>query len=456
MTTRNAATPYPNPTYAWGVVAILSIAGIVSYVDRTVMNLLIGPIRADLNITDFQFSLLQGFAFSLFYAALAIPLARLSDSGNRKYVIIGGVVCWSLATFGSGLAATFLALFIARMFIGVGEATLSPGGYSLISDYFPKEKLSAAISVFTASSFLGSGIALIAGGPLIGYLNAIGPQELPIIGVLKPWQMTFVLASVLSVLVIVLMLFVKEPVRRSNASTGPAQDGIASLSDVFAFMRSRSRVIFSIYIGLTLLAAVLYAVTGWVPEFLMRSYGWNPQQAGPIFGGMIVIFCYAGMTSGGWICNKMIQRGITDANLRLPVIAAVCMLPFAIGFGLMPTATLAMVCLAPALFFGAMPFGIGTAALALISPNRMRAQMVAGYLFVANLLSYGLGPSAVTWFSDKMLEGDDTLGMAFAIILPILIVLGAGVLMTGLKPYQEMVADDVAREDRAGSAANDA
>jgi MFS family permease len=440
MTSQSTTDSYPSARYSWFVVAILSFAGVVSYVDRTIMNLLVGPIRADLNITDTQFSLLQGFAFSLFYAALAIPLARLSDTGNRKYVIIGGVVCWSLATFGSGLATSFFILFVARMFIGVGEATLTPGGYSLISDYFPKEKLSAAISVFTASSFLGSGIALIVGGALITHLNTIGTQELPLLGALKPWQMTFIIVSIPSILVVALMLLVKEPKRQASVADAGAQVDTATFGEFLTFMRSKGRIIFAIYFGLTFLAAMFYAVNSWVPEFLIRKFAWSPSDVGAIFGPMVIVLCYSGMTIGGWVCNKMVARGITDANLRLPVIAAICGLPFIAGFGLMPTSAATLICLAPAMFFGAMPFGIGTAALPLITPNRMRAQAVAGYLFVANLLSYGLGPTAVTAFSDFALGGN--LGLSFAIVLPILIVIGIAILLSGLKPYRAMVAQD--------------
>ncbi|MEM6683778.1 MAG: MFS transporter [Pseudomonadota bacterium] len=436
---RSASQGYPSSGYAWTVVAILSFAGVVSYVDRTIMNLLVGPIRADLGISDTQFSLLQGIAFSFFYALLAIPLARLSDTGNRKLVIIAGVVCWTLATFASGLAASFAMLFAARMFIGVGEATLTPGGYSILGDYFPKEKLSAAVSVFTASSFLGSGIALILGGPLIAYLLAKGPQTLPVLGTLQPWQMTFILVSLPSVLVLTFLIFMKEPVRQAGASEARQTMEAASFADFWAFLQSKARVILSIYFGLSVLAAVLYGVTSWGAEFLMRTYGWDPAKVGLIFGPMIAVFGYSGLASGGFVCNRLIERGMTDANLRLPIISSMCCMPFAIAFGIMPNDTLSLICLAPTLFFGAMPFGIGTAALPLISPNRMRAQMVAGYLFIANLLSYGLGPTAIAAFSDT-LGGGTALGKSFSVILPALLITGSAILMLGLKPYRALIA----------------
>ncbi|MEM6586638.1 MAG: MFS transporter, partial [Pseudomonadota bacterium] len=144
-----AASAMPSSARAWYVVAVLSLAGVVSYIDRQVINLLVEPIKADLGVSDVQISLLQGFSFALFYAVLAIPLAWVSDRYNRKIVILVGLVCWSGATFASGLAGAFAVLFVARMFIGVGEATLSPAGFSIISDYFTKEKLPGPISVFT-------------------------------------------------------------------------------------------------------------------------------------------------------------------------------------------------------------------------------------------------------------------------------------------------------------------
>ncbi|MEL7029083.1 MAG: MFS transporter, partial [Pseudomonadota bacterium] len=174
--------PGHDPVYSWYVVAVLSFAGVVAFIDRQIINLLVEPIKADLGVSDTQISLLQGIAFSLFYAIMALPLARLSDSGNRKQIIILGAICWTIATFTCGLAGGLAVLFVSRMMVGVGEATLTPGGFSMISDYFPREQLSRALSVFTSSSFLGSGLAFILGGAMIGLFSSWGPIEAPLIG----------------------------------------------------------------------------------------------------------------------------------------------------------------------------------------------------------------------------------------------------------------------------------
>ncbi len=143
---------YPNQVYAWYVVGVLTIAYIFSFIDRQILNLLVEPIREDLQLSDTQISLLQGIAFALFYTLMGIPIARLADVANRRAIIAAGVFLWSLMTAMCGLTKTFWQLFAARIGVGVGEAALSPPSYSLFTDYFPPGKVTRAIAVFTGGS----------------------------------------------------------------------------------------------------------------------------------------------------------------------------------------------------------------------------------------------------------------------------------------------------------------
>lgn len=425
--------------YAWFVVFALCVTGIVSYIDRQIINLLVDEIRADLGINDTQMSLLQGIAFAMFYAIMAVPLARLADSSNRKWVIIFGIICWSMATFASGLAVGFAMLFVARMFVGVGEATLTPAGYSMLSDYFPREKLSGAISMFTGSSFVGSGVALLVGGALIGWLHELGPQDLGIFGIVKPWQMTFLVMSVPSIMLIGLMLLVREPPRKQAPGMAATASQSVPMREVMGFLRDNARAIMGLYIGFSILAAGNFGINAWVPTFLSRTYGWSPQQIGNAFGPMVIIISASGVLVGGWLCNAMIRRGWADANMRMPIGAALIALVFATAFPQMPTGELALLCLAPALFFGSMPFGAGTAALPLISPNRMRAQIVAFYLLIANLFGFSLGPTSIALVTDYVFGDPAALRHSLSIVLPILILAGVAVLIWGLGAYRGLV-----------------
>ena len=208
--------PWPKPAYAWWVVAVLLLAYTVSFVDRTILSLLIPSIRQALNISDTQVSLLVGFSFAIFYTLLGLPLGLAADRGNRRRLIVAGISIWSVFTAACGLASTFATLFLARIGVGVGEASLSPSAYSLLGDYFPKEKLGRAMAVYSIGVPLGSGVALILSGLVIKAIEAWPAPTLPGFGVLEPWRLTFLFVGLPGLLVALLMLTVKEPVRRGR------------------------------------------------------------------------------------------------------------------------------------------------------------------------------------------------------------------------------------------------
>ena len=202
--------------YSWYFLSIMTLSFAVSFIDRQVMTLLIEPIKSDLLINDTQVSLLIGFAFSIFYISMAIPIARLVDRGNRVNIISLGVFFWSLMTAVCGLAKNYWQLFLARVGVGVGEATLTPAVYSLIPDYFPKEKLGTAVGFYMLGMSFGTGFALVLGGAILSYVSNIGDIVFPIVGTLRPWQVTFVIVGLPGIfLALLIKLSIREPVRRN-------------------------------------------------------------------------------------------------------------------------------------------------------------------------------------------------------------------------------------------------
>ena len=437
VTARPAAVVKGGP-YAIFVLAVLSFAGVISFIDRQIISLLVDPIKLDLRINDTQIGLLQGFSFALFYAVLALPLARLSDHGNRVQIITFGIICWSIATFFCGLATTFALLFIARMFVGVGEATLAPSGYSLVADYFTKERVGLAISIFTGANFVGTGLAYIAGGAIIEWLTAVGPQNFGLLGTLQPWQMVFVLISLPSIPLLVLMFFVREP-PREEAVSGQTSAAQSSVKAVIAYLADNKRLFAGVFIGLTLMAAGTFAVNAWVPAFFIRVHQWSPLQIGSIFGLMVMLTSAGGVFGGGAVASTLMRRGVHGANLAVPMVAGIASVPFLIAFPLIPDPRLALVVLAPGLFFVAMPYGCGSAVLPLISPNRMRAQIVAIYLLIANLLGFTLGPTSIGVLTDYVFGDAAMIGHSLALAPAALIGIGLIVLSVALTPYRETI-----------------
>ena len=174
------AEPYPAQGYAWYVVGVLTLAYIFSFIDRQILSLMVGPIQKDLGIDDIQMSLLMGLSFAVFYTLFGIPLGRLADTRSRRAIISVGIAVWSVMTAGCGLARTFWQLAIMRMGVGVGEASLSPSAYSLISDYFRPERRSTAMSVYSMGIYIGSGLAFILGGFIMQLASGTESTVLPL------------------------------------------------------------------------------------------------------------------------------------------------------------------------------------------------------------------------------------------------------------------------------------
>jgi MFS family permease len=443
---------FRSDSYAWWVLAVLCFSAMVAYVDRQIINLLVEPLKLDLHLSDVSISLLQGFAFAVFHAVLAVPIGRLADARNRQHIILFGIVCWTIACAGSGFAGTFAALFVMRMLVGFGETTLTPAGYSMLSDYFPRDRLGRAISLFLGSGFVGSGLAFIVGGWLLSRLGARATVTLPLVGAVHPWQAAFILVALPGLLCFGLTLTIREPPRSSFGV--PRRPGEApAFSAVLRFIYEQRRSIGAIYVGFSLLAAAQFALGAWTPTFFIRSYGWTASEIGYAYGLYYMIIGTLGVVAGGGFSDWLVRRGYADANLRAGVIAACCALPFVVAFPLMPSGRLALLLLAPATFFSTMPFGAGTAALPLISPNRMRAQIVAMYLLIANLLGQALGPTYVASLTDYFFRDPGQLRYSLAIAAGSLLAVAIAIVASGLASFGRALATaekaDTAKEQPA-------
>lgn len=420
--------------YAWGVVALLCVGAMISMLDRQVLVLLVEPIKASLQISDTQVSLLQGFAVAIFYALLAVPLGRLADTGNRRNIIAAGALFFSLATISGGFALTFGALFVTRLCVGIGEATLTPAGASMIGDYFPPHQVGRAMGVFVGAGFVGSGLSLVLLGGFIAWLAAHPAVHFPLIGRPLDWQLVFIAAGLPGLVFAIAMLTLKEPPRSDGlALAGATAADSASIAEVAGFVRDNARLLVPVFLGLPVLAAGQFGLNAWTPTFFIRTFGWTPAQIGPVFGLMVTLLSSAGVVTGGWLADRLIARGRIDANLHVSMVAALIAAPFILAFPLAGTPTLSLVLLAPVLFFGAMPFGAGPAAIPVLAPNRMRAQLMAVYLLFGNLLGAGLGPWMIAAFTDGVLGDPQKIRFSIALVGTCVILTGAAIVGLGAR-----------------------
>ncbi len=218
---------YPSNLAAWTTVAILMVAYVLSFIDRQILNLLVGPIHRDLAISDTEMSLLMGLSFALFYTLCGIPLGRMADNRSRRGLILFGVLVWSAMTAACGLARSYWQFLTFRVGVGVGEAALSPAAYSLIADSFPRERRATAISVYSMGIYLGSGLAFLLGGLVIKFASAQGDVHLPLFGEVRPWQLIFLILGAAGVLFCLLLLAIRGagPARSRRRRGGAAGRG---------------------------------------------------------------------------------------------------------------------------------------------------------------------------------------------------------------------------------------
>lgn len=432
-----AEAPYPSERYAWYVVGVLMLANVSSFVDRQILALLVGPIRRDLAISDTQMSLLLGFSFALFYTLLGFPIGRLADSRSRRGIIGWGILAWSVMTAASGLARSYTQLLVARIGVGVGEASLQPPAYSLLADYFPREKLATAASIFSIGIFLGSGLAYLIGGVVVELVSSTESLHWPIVGSIRPWQSVFFVVGLPGIAIALLMLTVREPARRGlRGGKGHA----LPLADTFAFMRANARTYVAHGLGFSLFALVNYGTASWLPTFLSRTHGWNPGKIGLYMGGGTIIFGVVGVVAGGRIADRMLRAGYADAKLRVGVIAAIGALLTAIPLYLVNDQRVVIALLVPLNIFSAFPFGAAGAALLEITPAAMRGQVTAIFLFVSNIVGFTFGPTGVALFTDYVFRDDAAVRYSLLSVASIALTLAAVVLVSGFSSYRQTVA----------------
>ncbi|XHO62241.1 Sialic acid transporter NanT [Burkholderia ambifaria] len=296
-------------TYEWYVVVICMLAYVFSFVDRQVLVLMIEPIKRDLHLTDTQFSLLNGFAFSLFYAVMGLPVAYLADRYARPRIIALGIALWSVATAACGLSQQFVQMFIARMGVGVGEAALSPGAYSMLADYFPKEKLGRAIAVYSLGSFIGGGVAFLIGGYVIALLKHASAFTLPLVGQVHAWQVTFLIVGLPGILVALLFAAtVRDPQRKGLAQDRSGAVRRVSMRDSLRFVGTHRATFSCHYLGFSFYAMTLYCLLSWTPAFYIRHFGMTAVEAGYTLGIVLLVANTAGVFCGGWLNDWLLRR----------------------------------------------------------------------------------------------------------------------------------------------------
>jgi len=425
--------------HAWyGVILLLGVY-VSSFIDRTILTLLIGPIRETTGLSDSEVGFLIGPAFAIFYTIAGLPLGWLADRVSRVWLIVVGQVFWSLASVSFGLGRSFRELAVARIGVGVGEASLSPAAYSIISDLFPLERLARALSVYSMGIHLGGGLASILGGLVIDWAGEAASLRVPLLGERYVWQVVFfgVAAPTIPLTILLLTTF-REPKRRESATR--AEVVSVSTGDFVRYFRANAGAFLCHNFGFGLLALSGYGALSWIPEFFVRIHGWDRAFVGKAVGLNSMIVGVAGLYFGGFVGDHLARRGRTDSKVLVGLIAVLVWLPFGVLLPFAPTGTLAFALWVPMTFAAAMPWGAAAAAIQEAVPNQMRGQAAAIFLLVINLVGLGLGPQILPLVTDYVFRDEMQIHLSLLTVTTTAEVAGFALLVLALPRFRRAIA----------------
>jgi len=309
MTPAAVSEPSPGalPTDARLVLAVLFAVSVLNFIDRQILSILAGEVKTDLLVSDAQLGFLYGTVFGVFYAVFGVPLGVYADLGSRRKLIAWGLTLWSLMTMFSGLASGFATLALARVGVGVGEASASPAAYSLISDLFPRARRATAIALYSLGIYVGIGVSSSLGGFVVDGWKSTFPSGSAPFG-LQGWQVAFLVAGLPGLLLVPLVLTFREPRRGATEDTDRSRERSQSPeSDVDALGKSLRE-------GLALLPPFSF--------LLLRSDGVGVRANLLVFSGLSLGAFSMGRWFGDpvqWICLGIGLYVVATLAARLKV-----------------------------------------------------------------------------------------------------------------------------------------
>jgi MFS family permease len=410
-----AATPaplaFPPRPVAWRSAIIIFVITAIAMADRMSIAMLIGPIKNDFGIGDFQASLLVGAAFTSFYVLFLLPIGWAADRFSRRKVLAICLFIWSLATIACGWVDGFVALFLMRMLVGAGEAGLAPCCHGIIGDSFPRDAMAKPLALQGIGFQVGSAVGVAAAGAVLAAGAAGSFAGLPIIGDLPAWRVAFIFIGVPGLAALLLIPLLHDP---KEAVAKPVD--ATPQTPLMPFLKENTALVSLSLLAAGFSAMGLGAVTAWVPEYLQRVQGIPPMQTGAMLGSLLLVAAFAGQGLYAIVADWFAARGVRDAAIKLgfvPLAAAIAVAWFAFGevrggnFIFWLAALL--ICIAPC-------NAISNTLVQQFSPPPLRSRLAALSIFVISVIGFTGGPALVGWLSEYVF-GEANLGQALRLVI---------------------------------------
>lgn len=346
--------------YPWYVLGVLFLVYVLNFIDRQVPAILAQDIKAGLGLSDAQIGFLYGTAFAIFYSLFGIPLGRLADSWNRGRLIAVGLALWSAMTALSGLAGSYGQLTLARIGVGIGEASCSPAAYSLLVDYFPARRRALALAIYSSGLMVGGGLALPLGGWVAHtWSSAYAPGSAPF--GLAGWQAAFLAVGLPGLLLALWVLTLREPgpadgyaarVRRPGAWREFALDVAAvlppltlwSVSRFPGALRTNLLVLAAIASGAAALVWLTHDAAQWiglgigfyaVASWLQMLHATDRPTFAVLFGHRAVVLALIGIGAAAFVGSSLTfwitPYVMRTFDIRADIVGLMLGVPYAFG-----------------------------------------------------------------------------------------------------------------------------
>ncbi|MDC0432536.1 MFS transporter [Hyphomicrobiales bacterium] len=428
---------WPSKRYAWFLTTILLISYTVSFIDRAMINLLIDPIRSDLKLTDIQMGQILGPGFMISYILFSLPIGRMVDKFNRIFVLIGGILLWSIATAAHGFSSDYYSLFVSRAGVGAGEAAVTPASWSIIADLFRPEDRAFPMSFYLMGPYIGQGLALLFGG-LVIQLYTVPVEFLGF--TLQPWQMIFILIAIPGFILSFGLAFLADPQRKGIINKEKQKD--ESFVDVVAYIKSKFSAYFTLMIAASFIVVLLYTFQAWVPTYIARVHGWDLSRVGYLFGIVTLISGSLGVLSGPVLERFLDRRGFKNSTHAVFLISASTLAVIPPLTFLFVTEDFILPGMFVISFFITLPMACFASGLQKMTPQNYRGSISGLYVFIMNIVGLSLGPTVVPFFTSVIFQDDMSINLALSYTFLIFGPISFAIFFLGRKSLNKALLDN--------------
>lgn len=418
---------YPDDRYAWCVFAILVAAVLLAYIDRQIVALLVEPLRHEFRLSDLQIGLLQGPAFALIYAVATIPVGWAVDRGHRRNLLLAGLLLWSVATAACAFAANFSWLLAARICVGIGEAVLIPGVFSLLGDYFKPARKPLVFGLYMTVVMVGASLSMSLGGWVI---TALTQSHASLWGIGTPWRLTFLSVAAPAPLVVLLLCLVREPARQELRAAASGNRTSSTLN---------TGLIALLIVGIAAAGGVFQILLAWFPTVLIRSHGWTAGEAGSKFGLAIMAAALIASSIAIVASRRSDQESRRYRPLRVACVAVPLAAPAVILCARSDPA-MSMAAAAAVSMSVLVAYCLGPVILQAVTPNRAWGR-VAAFVKLSESIVIAVGVTTVGVLSDRVFPGANGISTALVTTVATVLVVSAAALLIAHTRSAQSVMD---------------